>query len=423
MSFRGPSIIKTNGGLGQLAPSDRNVAGLIFAKGYEVGSTFTFGNVYELNSADDIAELGLTPATDANAAADTTALCYYHLSEYFRLNPSGKLWVYNGNAVAASSIFSSAGPADALMAASANGIRHMGVVFGFDPGATLTIATGFANFVNTAQAAAQTWAEARAAAFVYVDNIMIEGVAASTTLVDLKTRDSAQVSIVVACDHGYLQDYDAEFTKTAAVGTALGSIGVRMLSESIGSLTIERPPASKRGRPNYSLVDSRQNRWLKPGLSTTQAFDDLTQAVRDELTAKAYIYAGKYEGYAGVYFNADPTLTLATDDYNTIHINRIWDEATRMVRRALIPRMNSRVQIDPATGRIKPSTIADWDAAAKRELETLLFEGEIADFRFTIDPAQDVIATGKVVVSLAITPQGIAKEIEATIGFANPAQA
>jgi hypothetical protein len=309
------------------------------------------------------------------------------------------------------------------MAAASNGVRYMGLVFGFDPAATLTISTGFANFVSTAQAAAQVWRDARAEEFVYVDAIVIEGVAASTTLVDLKTRDSAQVSIVVACDHGYLSDYDAAFKKTAAVGTALGSIGVRMLSESMGSVTVERPPASKRGRPNYSLVDTRKNRWVIVGLSTTELFNDLTQAVRDELTTKAYIYAGQYEGYSGVYFNSDSTLTLATDDYNTIHINRIWDEATRGVRRALIPRMNSRVQIDPETGRIKPSTIADWDAAAKRELESLLKEGEIADFRFTLDPNQDVIATGKVVVSLAITPQGIAKEIEATIGFTNPAQA
>lgn len=420
MSFRGPSIIKANGGLGQQAPSDRNVGALIFAQGYEVGSTFEFGKVYELDSVDDIAELGLTAATDANAAADTTALCYYHISEFFRLNPDGKLFVLNGDAIAAADLDDAA---DAIMATAANSVRYIGVVFGFDPDATLTIATGFADFVTTAQTTLQTWRDARADEFVYVDAIVIEGVAASTTLLDLKTRDAAQTSIVVACDFGYLADYAAAFKKTAAVGSALGSIGVRMLSESIGSVTVERPPAAKRGRPNYSLVDTRTNRWLLVGLSTAQAFNDLTQAVRDELTTKAYIYAGQYEGYSGVYFNSDATCTLATDDYNTIHINRIWDEATRGIRRALIPRMNSRVQIDPETGRIKPSTIADWDAAAKREVEVLLKEGEISDFRFTLDPNQDVIATGKVEVSLAITPQGIAKEIEATIGFTNPAQA
>lgn len=420
MSFRGPSIIKANGGLGQQAPSDRNVGALIFAQGYEVGSTFEFDTVYELNSVDDIAELGLTAATDANAAADTTALCYYHISEYFRLNPDGKLFVLAGDGIAAADLDDAA---DTIMAAAGNGVRYMGIVFGFDPAATLTIATGFADFVTTAQNTMQAWRDARADEFVYVDAIVIEGVAASTTLADLKTRDCAQVSIVVACDFGYLESYAAAFKKTAAVGTALGSIGVRMLSESIGSVTIERPPASKRGRPNYTLVDTRNNRWLIVGLSTGELFNDLTQAVRDELTTKAYIYAGQYESYSGVYFNGEATLTLATDDYNTIHANRIWDEATRGVRRALIPRMNSRVQIDPTTGRIKPSTIADWDAAAKRELEVLLKEGEISDFRFTLDPQQDVIATGKVVVSLAITPQGIAKEIEATIGFSNPAQA
>jgi len=149
----------------------------------------------------------------------------------------------------------------------------------------------------------------------------------------------------------------------------------------------------------------------------------IVQAVRDDLTAKAYGYAGRYEGYQGVYFNGDATCSTVTDDFNTIHTNRIWNESARMVRRALIPKMNSRVRIDPETGRIAPATIADWDAAAKRQLDTLLAEGEIADYAFTLDPEQDVIAQGKVVTRLRIVPQGIAKAIEAEIGFTNPAQA
>lgn len=423
MSFRGPRILKINGGLGQQAPSDRNVAGLIIAAGYEVSTTFVFDTVYELNSLDDAEALGLNAASDANAAADTTALIWYHISEFFRLNPDGKLYVYNGDAVAAADIFDAAGPADALMTASANGIRYMGVVFGFDPEATLTIASGFANFVPTVQAAAQTWCEARATAHVFVDTVVVEGVAASTTLVDLKALDSPQVHITVACDFGYLADYDEAFKSTAAVGTVLGSIGVRMLSESIGSPTLERYPSTKRGAANYSLVDSRQNRWLIVGLSTGQAFNALSQSVRDNLRDKAYGYAGSYEGYPGVYFDHEATCTLATDDFNTIHTNRVWNEAARMVRRALIPRMNSRVRIDPSTGNIAPATIADWDAASKRELDGLLAEDEISDYTFSLDPAQDVIAQGKVVVRLRIVPQGIAKEIEAEIGFTNPAQA
>lgn len=423
MSFRGPNILKINGGLGQQAPSDRNVAGLVIAAGYEVGATFVFDTVYELNSLDDAEALGLNAASDANAAADTTALTWYHISEFFRLNPDGKLFVYNGDAVAAASIFGAAGPADALMAASANSIRYMGVVFGFDPDAVLTISGGFADFVPTVQAAAQAWCTARAEAHVFVDTVVVEGVAASTTLVDLKALDSPQVHITVASDHGYLADFAAAFLKTAAVGSVLGSIGVRMLSESIGSATLERYPSTRRGAVNYSIVDTRQNRWTKVGLSTGVAFNDTTQVVRDELTDKAYGYAGAYEGYSGVYFNSDATCTLVTDDFNTIHTNRIWNESARGVRRALTPRMNSRVRIDGPTGNIAPETIADWDAAAKRELETLLAEDEIADFTFTLDPAQDVISQGKVITKLRIVPQGIAKDIECEIGFINPAQA
>ena len=422
MSFRGPSILQINGGLGQQAPSDRNVAALIIASGYAVPGTFALGDTMELNSLDDAEALGLSASTDANAADDTAALIWYHVSEFFRLNPDGKLWLHNGNAVAPASIFAANGPADQVMAASANGVRYMGVVFGFDPDASVTVTGGFANYVATTRDAAQVWRTARANAHVFVDTIVVEGAHASTTLVDLKQTDAPQVHITVACDHGYLADYPAAFLNTAAVGTVLGSIGVRMLSESIGSVVLERYPSAKRGSANYSLVDSRTNRWLKPGLSTGVLFDNISQAVRDELTTKAYGYVGKYEGYPGVYYNADATCTLTTDDFNTIHANRVWDEAARRVRRALIPRMNSRVRIDPASGKIAPETIADWDVASRAQLNALLAESEVADYTFLLDPEQDVLAQGKVVCRIRLVPQGIAKAIEAELGFTNPAQ-
>lgn len=423
MSFRGPSIIKVNGGLGQQAPSDRNVAGLVFVLGYEVSTTFVASTVYELNSLDDATALGLSASSDANEAVNTTALIWYHISEFFRLNPDGKLFIFVADDGADQ--FGSGTGADILMSASGNSIRYMGLVYGFDSSVLPPLTGGFGGSVIADVAAAQAWVDAKADAFVFVDAVVIEGVAVDTVLVDLKTLDAPQVVIAVGCDHGYMDQYgyDPIFKQTAAVGTVLGSIGVRMLSESMGSVKLERYPAQARGQADYSLVDTRQGRWLKPGLSTGELFDDLPQAKRDDLTAKAYSYAGKYEGYPGVYLNGDATCTLVTDDFNTVHINRIWNEAARMVRRALIPRMNSRVRIDPTSGKIDPATIADWDAAAKRELDGFLAESEIADFRFTIDPAQDVIATGKVSTKLSITPQGIAKAIEGEIGFTNPTQA
>lgn len=420
MSFRGPSIIKVNGGLGQQAPSDRNVAALVFQTGYVLASTLATETVYELNSIDDATALGLSASTDANEVANTTALMWYHIDEFFRVNPDGKLFIWSGGGAAP---FAASGPADQLMAASENGIRFMGVVLGLDPDTAVVNTTGFEASVLPLVAAAQTWRDGKAAANVYVDAIVVEGYAANATPIDLKALDAPQVVITVANDAEYLSAFPAGFKRTAAVGTVLGSVGVRMLSESIGSVVLERYPSASRGAANYSLVSTRKSRWLKPGLSTGVDFTATSQAQRDDLTTKGYLYAGSYEGYPGVYFNAEATCTLTTDDFNTIHANRIWDEGARMVRRALIPRMNSRVRIEPATGQIAPATIADWDAAAKRQLDTLLAEGEIADYTFVLDPAQDVIAQGKVVTKLRIVPQGIAKAIEAEIGFTNPAQA
>lgn len=425
MSFLGPRIIKINGGLGQKAPSDRNVAGLVFANGYTVGTTFVSGNSYELNSLDDAEALGLSAATDANALGSSTAMCYYHISEYFRLNPDGKLYVYNGNNVSPNALFTN-NHVDGLLGFSNRTIRHIGIVVGISPSATITLSSNMLNTVWQALPLAQQWVEDRAAEFVFIDNVVFEGYAFGTgAIANLTGLNAPQVSVVIGHDRSYLEEYlvtEPVLSNTAAVGTVLGSIGVRMLAESIGSVVLRRYPDEARGRANYSLVDTRSSRWLNPYWNNDVAFDSQAQSYRDELTNKGYIYMGRYEGYEGVYLNGDATCAAATDDYNTIHINRVWNEAARRVRRALIPRMNSMVDIDPDSGRIKASTIADWDAAAKRELNTLLAEGEISDFRFTLDPNQDVIGQGKVVTKLSIVPQGIAKVIEAEIGFNNPAQ-
>lgn len=422
MSILGPRIIKVNGGLGQQAPSDRNVAGLIIANGYEVSTTFVAGGTYELNSIDDALALGLNKATDANGASTggTSALPWYHISEFFRLNPDGKLWVINGDSVAAANIFTANGLADQLMNASGHSIRFLGVVLGIDPATAISLVGGYHTGVTACRTAAQTWLTAREEAFLYVDMVVIEGYGASATLVDNKTADAPGVLITVANDKDYVTNSFgvANLSRAAAVGMVLGSIGVRMRSESIASVVIEQMPSRYRGRANYSIVDAREGRWLKPALTTGAYVATLSRAVCDDMRDKAYSFADQYNGYEGVYLTSEATCTTVTDDFNTIHANRVWNEAARRVRRALVPRMSGKVKIDGA-GKIKASTIADWDASARRELESFQAEGEIAGFQFTMDPNQDVTSQGMVKVGIRVIMDGIAKDIEAELGFTN----
>lgn len=425
MGFGGPKIIKKNGGLGRKAPSDRNVAALVIAKGYAVGTTFALGGTYTFNSLAEAEAIGLGPDTDANNAATHTCLTYYHISEYFRLNPDGKLWVLNLAAGTPATIFDAAGQADVLMNAASKSIRYFGLVLGGAPDEVVTVTNGADGTVWAMQVAAQLWVQRLADAYVYVDNVMIEGKSLATTAptYDLHQLASPQVSMVWGNDQGYLAPYiavDPGHAKTGAVGSALGSIGVRKLCESIASVDIEQKPANKRSQADYTLVDTLRGRWLVPGLSSGVKFDNLTPAIRQALENFGYIYMGRYEGYPGVYLSDSATCEALDSDFCTIENNRVWNQAARMARLTLVPRMNATIDIDPATGYIRSTTIASWTAGVKRVLEDLVKENEASAVNFSINPAQNVLGGDPVKTLMSVTPRGIAKAIEAELGYDNP---
>lgn len=426
MDFTGPKIIKRNGGLEKDAPSDRNVGGMIIAGGYELPGTFEFGKSYLFNTLAEAEAAGLGPDTDANASDVSSALTWYQISEYFYVNPDGKLFVHNGEALTAESVFNPGGVADQLLNFSSKALRYMGVVIGGDPAASITVTNGMQSTVWEMQAAAQAWVDDKAKEFIYIDSVVIEGKALTSSPVtfNLHSLASDQVAITVANDLGYLAPYMADlaaFAKTAAVGTALGAIGVRQLCESVGSPDIERKPLAKRGQPNYTLANPLRGRWLKPGVSSGVAFDNLSQAHKTALGKFGYLFVGRYEGYDCVCFNDSQTCGLETSDFSVIENNRVWNEAARISRRTLIPLMNSTVDIDEATGYIRATTIARWTALVNRAIEKeLLVDGQISAFKFTINPAQNVLGGNPVVTRLSVTPRGIARAIEHEIGFDNP---
>ncbi len=424
-AFDGLKIRKLNGGLGRLARSGDAVMGLLC--GGVATSKLAIGEVVTLIQLRDAEQLGINESYDSK----NKVLVYHHIKEFFRYAPNGTLQLQlaplgtsitdlcdnkKGYIKQLLNRLGSAGelpnPAPA---------RSIGVVLNPDPTTYQpTIKNGIDSDVLKAVPKAQVTINELQNEAGFVDAILLEGRSASgsvTTLQDLRTLNAPNVSVVVASDPAIATGHNANY---AAVGAALGMLAARKVCENLGSVDILDKPDSKKANESYPLTSAADDAWLTAGLSGGKVISDLSAADQKLLDEKGYIYAGYYNGYAGIYFNDAPTCTKISDDYSFIEMNRVWNKAARLIRRAMIPKLKSAVNVNKSTGHIAPTTIADWENAAKKQLNTLLVEDVVSDADLSINPAQNVLSGAPIVISVRITPKGVAREIVNEIGFSNP---
>lgn len=422
MSFKGVSNTKLNGGLGRRNPSTDGVMGLVM--GGVATANIALGVVKKLIQIEDAEALLL------NAAYDSTngVRVYEHIQQFFEFYPDGTLYI----------LLAPRGTTQAAMCTYANAYVKKLVL---DPitdraikvvGTVLNPATAYAPVttngidvdVEAAIPLAQALVTSLAAEFVYLDGVVIEGRNVTGTvgdLVDLRASIAPNVSVCIGTDP-FIVALHADYAGSASVGTVLGGLAVRKVSENLGSVDIARKPSAKKGQPNYSLTNAANGTWLTAALTSGVLFSTLTTAEKQALTDKGYLYVGSYEGYPGLYFNDSGTCVEVANDYAYIESNRVWNKAARYVRTALIPKMNSEVEITDA-GAIASDTISEWVSAANRELDKMLADEEVSSYTFYIDPDQNVLGGEPIITKLTVVPRGIARAIENELGFTNPLNA
>ncbi|MCZ2141514.1 MAG: DUF2586 domain-containing protein [Bacteroidia bacterium] len=332
MSFTGPEINKINGGLGRRSASKDNVLALI-TTGVVTAEYTTLGNVVKLIQLKDAEDLGFNAAYDSTNAV----LVYYHIAEFFRLNPNGTLFLQvNAQTVSMEDMVDKA---SALYAKKViqfsiddkNQVKSIGLVRNIATGYTPTITTGLDQDSLDAVAKAQELIDDYATQNIFIDGVFVEGISLSSTLsalVDARTLAARNVTIVIGADPAVLA-LDAKYAKTAAMGAWLGSVGVRRVHESVGSVDIENKPNAKKANENYTLTDAANERFIKAALSNGTLISNLTPAEKQALTDKGYAYVGSYNGYDGIYWNSAPTCISVADDYAYVENNRVWGKAAR----------------------------------------------------------------------------------------------
>ena len=319
---------------------------------------------------------------------------YYHISEFFRMQPKGILYV---------GIYSEPG--------GAYGFTELTTVSDYAGGKIRQFGVYVSSLAYTTAhiTALQVIATAASVAFkpfnvIYQGNI--QGTATITDLVSVKTFSAPNVSVSIGQDGSLsgLHLYKAVGKSIGCMGTLLGCVSKAKVSESIA--WVEK----------FNIANTE---FEIAAFANGQLFRDLSTTSLDALNSNGFIFLRKFTGISGTYFNDTFTATLATSDYSTIENNRTQDKAIRNIRAALLPKLNSPLLIDPVTGYLSEDTISLFENICNLPIEAMEKNGELSGHVVTIDPIQNVLSTSKLVISILNVPVGVARQIEFNIGFTN----
>jgi phosphohistidine swiveling domain-containing protein len=140
---------------------------------------------------------------------------------------------------------------------------------------------------------------------------------------------------------------------------------------------------------------------------------------RTVLIDKGAITLTTYYQRTGYYLSDDQMAAVPTDDYTNLVNGRVIDKAQRISYQVYVDELHNAVPIDPITGLISPEVVKSLEGKIEQAVRTAMGT-EVSSFDAFIDPNQNILATGKLVVNESIVPFGYTRKIEIILGLSNP---
>lgn len=326
--------------------------------------------------------------------ASRTAVWHYHISEFFRLQPQGVLYV-GFYAVPSPYVFTEI----TTMQTFANGtIRQIGVFK--DPAAAYT--TADITVMNTVCVANDTAHKPLSA--IYAADL--SGTADISTLTDLSLLTANKVSDCIAQDGAAQGNYLYLTTgkSSTCLGAMLGTVAKAKVSEDIAWVG------------NFQISNGTECEVL--GFSNGQKFTDaaITDNLLESLNAKRHVFLKKFVGLSGSFWNDSHAAIIVTSDYAYIENNRTIDKATRNLYTALLPSLNSPLQLN-ADGTLSETTVAYLESQGDVALDVMVRDGELSAKDVAINPSQNVLSTSQIIIAVTLVINGVARYIIVPIGF------
>lgn len=224
------------------------------------------------------------------------------------------------------------------------------------------------------------------------------------------------------CAINHVKD-TASYAPVGCVGAALGCLAVAPANESIAHVASFNLAAIMQDAELGfgKLVEDVDNKKYAAESSFTNIKTIGYTKRNTYLHKNGYVFLTNHDGLENsIFFSSDQT--LSTGDYRTLARCRVMHKSRRVVRRALLPRVNSNVEIDVSTGTLSASTVAELqnlviEALDKNMVEPGTSKPQISGRTCTIDANQNVLDTDAIDIEYALVPLGVTSVISATEGF------
>jgi hypothetical protein len=336
-----------------------------------------------------------SPVVLSGGVASNIDPMWYHISEFFRANPTGTLWTM---VMATSSASSSYSEIQTIQTYAAGKIRQVGI---FE---TVAFSSTYLGLMQTQAHLLET--NNKPLEVVYQGNF--KAVSDLTSLTDLNTLTAQNVTATFAQDGGN-SNLGGGFRMFLASGYTIGSVGL-----TLGAVSSALVSTSIAWIQNFNMDGGTEMDTLAfaNGTLLTAVSDNLI----NNIDSKNYVFIKKFVGIAGSYFNNNYTSVVTTSDYSNISNNRTIHKAARNVRARILPSLASPVYFN-SDGSIALYSIAFFQDEANTALSFMQAAGEISQYNVIINAKQNVLSTKTLTMNVQIVPVGVANIININLGF------
>jgi hypothetical protein len=326
-------------------------------------------------------------------AFSRTAIYHYHISEFFRLQPKGVLYV-GIFAVPGSYTFSEI---DTIQSFADGTIRRVGIYKD-----SSAFATGDMTLIQGVLLAQEALHKPLVA--IYAANIA--AVTDISTLTDLNTFSNYEVSPCISQDGAAVGAllYLTTGKSITTLGAYLGASAFAKVNESVAWVQ------------KFNISNGVECEVLAFANGQLFSAAAITDNLLNMLDQYRYVFLRKFIGQSGSYFNGANSACSLSNDYAYLEDNLTIQKAMRGVYSSLLPALSGPLQLN-ADGTLSDNTIAYLESLATPNLDQMVRDSEISAYGVRIDTAQNVLTTGKIIISVQIVQQGVARQIEVPIGY------